>query len=499
MLYLFTNYFIQFNLEIFLFISLFLFCIYCICLLLSSSFSFLFSSVNTMFFIFYIICCFFFLLLNINYSKMDFISFSVFFDDFFFDFFIFICMLLFASLPFFNKDHIISKLNFFEFYIFLLIILINTCFLFSTENIIIFFVLFELHSILFFFFVFFNRNNIKSIESSIRYFIFSSFSSLFFSLGIALIYGFTCLTDFSDLSIFISSLDFSETSLKIKFILRISLFFILVGFFLKLYIFPFNLWVIDVYEHSCLSSLFIISCISPLFFFYLFFKFFFFFFSFFPFYIKLLFTFFGFITFITGILGGINQVSIKKIVAYSSITNFGSIFFLMFMTDFFSFDIFFDSIFLYIFNLTSFFFFLLFFFSSNIKKITDNLFSIYDFYKYDNISCFFFSISLFSLSAFPPLFGFFSKFILLYFTLNFLDIFFFCIFFFFSLINIFYYFKLLITSYFIVIKQNNNTLIYDFNECIFSFFFYFFFFFIQIIFFFMEIDLLMDFDIFDFL
>jgi len=489
------SYFIfEFSIEIFLFICILLFCLYNICYLLSSKLSYLFSSVNTMFLSLYILIGVFFLLININVVKMDFFIFSIFFDDFFFDFFIFICILLCSSIPFFHSYNSFIKFSFFEFYIFLLLLLMNMFFLFSTENIIIFFVLLELHSVLLYFFVFYNRTNIKTIESSIRYFILSSFSSLFFLFGICIIYGLTCLTDFSDLSLFLTSLDVTDSSLKIRFGLRISLFFILVGFFFKLYIFPFNLWVVDVYENTSLSSLFIISCLSPLFYFYLFFKFYLFFFSFFPFYIKLLFSFFGMITFILGVLGGLNQTNIKKIIAYSSISNFGSIMFLMLINDVFSFDIFFDSIFLYILGLMTFFFFLFFFYSNKTKSIVDDIKSISFFYKSQPILCIFFFVSLFSLSSFPPLFGFLSKFILLFFIFNFFDFFFFFIFFFFSLINIFYYFKLLIMITFSSDNLNNNNIIYDFNSNIYLEILIFFFILIQLFFVFFELDLFMDID-----
>jgi NADH-quinone oxidoreductase subunit N len=84
-----------------------------------------------------------------------------------------------------------------------------------------------------------------SSEAGLKYFVLGAFSSGLLLFGVSLVYGFTGTTNFDDLySLFLPDVFFMETHSGIL----IGLAFFSVGFLFKLGVFPFHMWVPDVYE-----------------------------------------------------------------------------------------------------------------------------------------------------------------------------------------------------------------------------------------------------------
>lgn len=95
-------------------------------------------------------------------------------------------------------------------------------------------------------------------EASQRYFVYSSYASALFLLGIALLYGLFATLNLSELQQLILS---SESSMLLskKMLLSLSLLFLFTALLFKLSIFPFHFWVSEIYEGSPLPSVLFLS------------------------------------------------------------------------------------------------------------------------------------------------------------------------------------------------------------------------------------------------
>ena len=111
----------------------------------------------------------------------------------------------------------------------------------SSMNLIVFYIGLELQSLALYVLASFNRDQIKSSEAGLKYFVLSALSSGLLLYGCSLIYGFTGSTDFITISQFLSN-----DSFGIKF----AIVFILVGLAFKISAVPFHMWAPDVYEGS---------------------------------------------------------------------------------------------------------------------------------------------------------------------------------------------------------------------------------------------------------
>jgi len=89
----------------------------------------------------------------------------------------------------------------------------------------------------------FIRQNIKSNEAALKYFLLGAFSSAFLLYGISLIYGLTGTTDIKAIASFIT-----EKGLAGNFSLLLSVIFFTVAFGFKIAAAPFHMWTPDVYE-----------------------------------------------------------------------------------------------------------------------------------------------------------------------------------------------------------------------------------------------------------
>ena len=111
----------------------------------------------------------------------------------------------------------------------------------SSNDLILFYMGLELQSLALYVLATFNRDNLKSSEAGLKYFVLSALSSGLLLYGCSLIYGFAGSTNFD---IIATQLNSNE------YILTFGIVFILVGLAFKISAVPFHMWAPDVYEGS---------------------------------------------------------------------------------------------------------------------------------------------------------------------------------------------------------------------------------------------------------
>lgn len=150
--------------------------------------------------------------------------------------FIGILITLFASKSYLIKEDI----NFGEFYSLLLFSVMGMVLMVQANDIIVVFLGLELMSVCFYVLAGFLRRRVKSNESAMKYFLLGAFMTGFLLYGMALMYGVTGTTKLSIIT---------AQSLALKnpiFFIGVGLF--IIGFFFKIGIFPFHMWIPDVYD-----------------------------------------------------------------------------------------------------------------------------------------------------------------------------------------------------------------------------------------------------------
>ncbi|MCZ6605529.1 MAG: NADH-quinone oxidoreductase subunit NuoN [Alphaproteobacteria bacterium] len=90
------------------------------------------------------------------------------------------------------------------------------------------------------------RDNLRSSEAGLKYFVLGALSSGILLYGITLVYGFTGTTGFSDLAVIIGSSVRVDTLPPIGIV--VGLVFIISGLAFKVSAVPFHMWTPDVYE-----------------------------------------------------------------------------------------------------------------------------------------------------------------------------------------------------------------------------------------------------------
>ncbi len=111
----------------------------------------------------------------------------------------------------------------------------------SSNDLIVFYLGLELQSLALYVLASFNRDNILSSESGLKYFVLSALSSGLLLYGCSLVYGFSNSTNF---------IDIANSSLDIQYGVIFGLVFIIVGLAFKISAVPFHMWAPDVYEGS---------------------------------------------------------------------------------------------------------------------------------------------------------------------------------------------------------------------------------------------------------
>ncbi len=136
----------------------------------------------------------------------------------------------------FLKDNKIAK---FEYPVLILLSILGMFFMVSSNDLILFYLGLELQSLALYILAAFDRDNIKSTESGVKYFVLSALSSGLLLYGCSLLYGFTDSTNFD-----VISLEINNKNTGAIF----AMVFIIVGLAFKVSAVPFHMWTPDVYE-----------------------------------------------------------------------------------------------------------------------------------------------------------------------------------------------------------------------------------------------------------
>ncbi len=132
-----------------------------------------------------------------------------------------------------------NKIDKFEYPIIILISILGMFFMVSSNDLILFYLGLELQSLALYILASIDRDNLRSSESGIKYFVLSALSSGLLLYGCSLLYGFTGSTNFE-----LISYELNNTNVGAIF----AMVFILVGLAFKVSAVPFHMWTPDVYE-----------------------------------------------------------------------------------------------------------------------------------------------------------------------------------------------------------------------------------------------------------
>lgn len=131
-----------------------------------------------------------------------------------------------------------------EFYSLLCMATLGAMFVSSANEMITLYLGIELLSISSYILACFNKDNIRSSESSLKYFIVGGLSSVFLLYGFSLLFGLTGTTQFPQLAALIDK--YTQPQLNVIFI--IGLVMSIAGLGYKIAVVPFHMWAPDVYE-----------------------------------------------------------------------------------------------------------------------------------------------------------------------------------------------------------------------------------------------------------
>ena len=298
-----------------------------------------------------------------------------------------------------NKYIQIININKIEYPILALSSILGMMVMVSSNDLILFYVGLELQSLSLYVLASFNRGNLASTESGLKYFVLSALSSGLLLYGCSLIYGFSSSTNF-----FIISENLTESSNGLTF----GIVFILVGLAFKISAVPFHMWAPDVYEGSPTSVTVFFAILPKIAALTVFIRF-----LYVPFLNlieqwQMIIIFLSIASMLFGAIAAIGQKNLKRLVAYSSIGHMGyALAGLSTGTNQgIQSSITYISIYLFM-NLA---FFSCLFMLKRDEKYFENIEDLSGLAKNHPLLSFSFLIVLFSLAGIPPLAGFFAKF-----------------------------------------------------------------------------------------
>ena len=151
-------------------------------------------------------------------------------------------LILIASLFVLNASKVFiidNKIGKFEYPIIILLSILGMFFMVSSNDIILFYLGLELQSLSLYILASIDRDNLRSSESGIKYFVLSALSSGLLLYGCSLLYGFTGSTNFDLIA---------DQLIKDNTGAVFAMVFVLVGLAFKVSAVPFHMWTPDVYE-----------------------------------------------------------------------------------------------------------------------------------------------------------------------------------------------------------------------------------------------------------
>ena len=183
----------------------------------------------------------------------------------------------------------------------------------SSNDLIVFYIGLELQSLALYVLASFNRDNILSSESGLKYFVLSALSSGLLLYGCSLIYGFSNSTNFNEIS----------QNFNFEYGVIFGMVFVIVGLAFKISAVPFHMWAPDVYQGSPTSVTVLFAILPKIAALTVFIKF-----LYGPF-INLfeewqaIIIFLSIASMILGAVAAIGQKNLKRLIAYSSISHMG--------------------------------------------------------------------------------------------------------------------------------------------------------------------------------
>lgn len=190
----------------------------------------------------------------------------------------------------------------------------------SANNYLMLYISIEMQSLCLYLLACFERDNIKSSEAGLKYFILGSIASGLLLYGISLIYGFSGTINFIEFNNFYASYPADQ---PLPIALMIGMVMVVVGLAFKMAAAPFHMWVPDVYQGSSLPVVGFFATVPKLAIVLLFAKL-----------VMLNFNlwvdswvqiigFLAIASMIVGALGALRQKDIKRLLAYSAIGHVG--------------------------------------------------------------------------------------------------------------------------------------------------------------------------------
>jgi NADH-quinone oxidoreductase subunit N len=184
----------------------------------------------------------------------------------------------------------------------------------SSNDLIVFYMGLELQSLALYVLATFNRDQLKSSEAGLKYFVLSALSSGLLLYGCSLIYGFTGSTNFNLIAGQLNSNEYALT---------FGIVFILVGLSFKISAVPFHMWAPDVYEGSPTSVTLFFTMVPKISALTVFIRF-----LYVPFLNlidqwQMIIIFLSIASMLFGAIAAIGQTNLKRLIAYSSIGHIG--------------------------------------------------------------------------------------------------------------------------------------------------------------------------------
>jgi NADH-quinone oxidoreductase subunit N len=214
-----------------------------------------------------------------------------------------------------SKDYIKNNnINKIEYPIIILASTLGMLLMISSYDLIIFYLGLELQSLCLYILASFKRDDDRSTESGLKYFVLSALASGLFLYGCSFIYGFTGSTNFEIIS---ANLDDANTGAVFGIV------FIIVGLAFKVSAVPFHMWTPDVYEGSPTSVTSFFALVPKIAAISVFIRF-----MYVPFVNVIsqwqtIIIFLSIASMILGAVAAIGQSNIKRLMAYSSIGHMG--------------------------------------------------------------------------------------------------------------------------------------------------------------------------------
>ena len=209
-----------------------------------------------------------------------------------------------------------------EYFTISLLGLIGTMIMISANSLLMLYLGIELLSLSLYALIGFNKKSSLSSEAAIKYYVLGAMSSGILLFGISLIYGFTGSIGYDDIASQLINIDINSVDyIAIIF----GIIFITASLCFKFGAAPFHMWVPDIYQGSLISTTILLSTLPKIAVFIVFLKLY-----FIPFILYRevwsdILIFVGMLSIVIGSLFALTQENIKRLLAYSAISNIGFI------------------------------------------------------------------------------------------------------------------------------------------------------------------------------